>query len=52
MEKIPLHKLALQKLDQLAREELWQKGFIKDYHSRITDIIREYFEKQFGSSGS
>jgi hypothetical protein len=47
VEKIPLHKLTLQKLDKLEHEELWQKGFIKDYHSRITDIIREYFEKQF-----
>ena len=46
--KIPVHKLTLQKLDQLEKEELWQKGFVKDYHSRITDIIREYFEKQFG----
>ena len=48
VEKIPLHKLTLRKLNQLEREELWQKGFIKDYHSKITDIIREYFEKQFG----
>ena len=47
-EKIPLHQITLRKLDQLEREELWQKGFLKDYHSRITDIIREYFEKQFG----
>ena len=47
-EKIPLHQITLRQLDQLEREELWQKGFLKDYHSRITDIIREYFEKQFG----
>ena len=47
VEKTPLHKLTLRKLNQLEREELWQKGFIKDYHSKITDIIREYFEKQF-----
>ncbi|MDP2363091.1 MAG: hypothetical protein Q8M94_04900 [Ignavibacteria bacterium] len=46
-EKIPFHKLTLRKLDQLEKEELWQKGFVKDYHSRITDIIREYFENQF-----
>lgn len=46
-EKIPLHQLTLRKLDQLEKEELWQKGFVKDYHSKITDIIREYFEKQF-----
>ena len=47
VEKIPLHQLTLRKLDQLEKEELWQKGFVKDYHSKITDIIREYFEKQF-----
>ncbi len=48
IEKIPLHQLTLHKLDQLEKEELWQKGFVKDYHSKITEIIREYFEKQFG----
>jgi hypothetical protein len=47
-EKLLSHQLALRKLDQLEKEELWQKGFVKDYHSKITDIIREYFEKQFG----
>lgn len=46
-EKILSHQLALRKLDQLEREQLWQKGFVKEYHSRITEIIREYFEKQF-----
>lgn len=47
-EKILSHQLAMRKLTQLEKEELWQKGFVKDYHSKITDIIREYFEKQFG----
>jgi len=46
-EKLLSHQLALRKLDQLEKEELWQKGFVKDYHTRITEIIREYFEKQF-----
>lgn len=46
--KLLSHQLAFKKLDELDKEELWQKGFVKDYHSRITDIIREYFEKQFG----
>ena len=47
VEKIPFHQLTLRKLDQLEKEELWQKGFIKEYHSKITEIIRDYFEKQF-----
>lgn len=45
---LPPHEEALMKLDQLDREKLWQKGEIKEYHSRITEIIREYFEKRFG----
>lgn len=45
--KLLPYQLALKKLDQLGAEKLWQKGFIKEYHSRITEIIREYFEKQF-----
>ncbi|AFH49761.1 Hypothetical protein IALB_2056 [Ignavibacterium album JCM 16511] len=45
---LPAHEEALMKLDQLDREQLWQKGYIKEYHSRITEIIREYFEKRFG----
>ena len=47
-EKLLSHQLALRKLAQLEKEELWQKGFVKEYHSNITEIIREYFEKQFG----
>jgi hypothetical protein len=46
-ERILSHQLALRKLNQLEHEELWQKGFVKEYHTRITEIIREYFEKQF-----
>lgn len=45
---LPPHEEALMKLDHLEREQLWQKGFVKEYHSRITEIIREYFEKRFG----
>jgi hypothetical protein len=45
---IPAHVAALSKLDKLESEQLWQKGYIKDYHSNITGIIREYFEKRFG----
>lgn len=46
-EKILAHQLALRKLDQLDKAQLWQKGFVKEYHSKITEIIREYFEIQF-----
>jgi hypothetical protein len=44
---VPPHVKALTALDNLEKEQLWQKGFIKDYHSRITEIIRNYFEERF-----
>ncbi|NNG27850.1 MAG: hypothetical protein HKM87_10015, partial [Ignavibacteriaceae bacterium] len=45
--KIPAHIKALTELDNLEKEELWQKGFVKDYHSKITGIVRGYFEDRF-----
>jgi len=44
---LPCHVVALAKLDELERERLWQSGKVKEYHSRITGIVREYFEKRF-----
>ncbi len=45
---LPPHKIAYKKLTELESEKLWQSGKIKEYHSRLTEIIREYFEKRFG----
>lgn len=43
----PAHLWALRELDKLSKEKLWQKGKIKLYHSRITDILRSYIEFRF-----
>jgi len=45
---LPPHKIAYKKLGKLESEKIWQSGNIKEFHSRITEIIREYFEKRFG----
>jgi len=45
--RIPAHVKALTALENLANEQLWQKGKIKEYHSKITEIIRTYFEERF-----
>lgn len=44
----PPHEQALEELELLKKEQLWQKGQIKEYYTRLTDILREYFEKRFG----
>ncbi|MGZ4034510.1 MAG: hypothetical protein ACXVP4_06560 [Bacteroidia bacterium] len=45
--KIPAHIIALDKLEKLSEEKLWQNGKLKQYHIAITDILREYIENRF-----
>lgn len=42
------HELALQKLQRLAQQSLWQQGYIKEYQSELNYIFREYLEKRYG----
>ena len=41
------YELAVQELKVLKEEKLWQQGDIKQYYTRLTDILRAYFEHQF-----
>ena len=45
--KIPPHVMALQALKQLEAEKLWQKGEIKLYYIRLTEILWVYIERRF-----
>jgi hypothetical protein len=45
--KLPPHVIALQELDKLKNEELWQHEKVKDYYTRLTDIVRVYIEDRF-----
>ena len=44
----PLHIRYLEALDALEAEKLWQKGEVKEYYIRITDLLRQYIEARFG----
>lgn len=43
----PPHVIALRELDKIKNEKLWQKGKVKEYHSRLSEIIRKYIEERF-----
>jgi hypothetical protein len=45
---LPPHIEALEKLNALREEKLWQHDQVKEYHSQLTDVIREYLEKSYG----
>ncbi|MBW8685799.1 BatD family protein [Chitinophaga rhizophila] len=44
---VPPYEIALQQLQQLKAEKVWQQGDSKQYYTRLTDILRSYFENQF-----
>ena len=45
---LPPHITALNKLYELRDKKLWQADLIKQYHSELSDIVREYIEKRYG----
>jgi len=43
----PAHVIAFRELEKLKGEELWQKGEIKRYYTRLTEILRQYLENRY-----
>jgi len=44
---VPCHIRALQDLKILDEQRLWQQGMVKEYQSKLTDIIRTYIEGRY-----
>ena len=44
---IPADVIALEELEKLEKKEIWQKGKIKDYYSRLSEITRRYLEDRY-----
>ncbi len=44
----PAHVIAFRDLEKLRDEQLWQKGEVKLYYSRLTEILRQYLENRYG----
>jgi hypothetical protein len=43
----PPYEQAMKSLHGLEAEKLWQQNRVKDYYTRLTDILRLYIERQF-----
>jgi len=41
------HIIALKALEQLKKKKLWEQGFVKQYYSELTEIIRVYLENRW-----
>lgn len=44
----PADVIALEQLEQLRQEKLWQEGKNKEYYSILTDIIKSYVSRRYG----
>ncbi|MFT3754026.1 MAG: hypothetical protein QM800_14495 [Paludibacter sp.] len=44
---LPAHVVALNYLDKIKQEKSWQLGRSKEYHTELTDVIRNYIERMF-----
>ena len=44
--RIPPYQLAVSRLKELDKKQLWQKNKIKQYYIELTDIVRTYIEKE------
>ena len=45
--KEPAHIVALRELERVKKEQLWQQGKIKDFYTRLSEIIRVYIEDRY-----
>jgi len=43
----PAHIIAFRDLEKLKEDKLWQKGEVKKYYTRLTEIVRQYLENRF-----
>lgn len=46
--KLPPHQLAMQEIERIRSEKIWQKGQPKEYYTELTDTIRAYIRERFG----
>lgn len=48
----PCEEVALEKLDIIKTEKVWQTGEVKLYQTQLTDVVREYIAGRFEVSSS
>ncbi|MBQ6069174.1 MAG: hypothetical protein IJK84_06695 [Bacteroidales bacterium] len=44
---LPADVRALNALETLRQQQLWQQGQVKEYHTQLTDIVRNYLEETY-----
>lgn len=45
---LPPDTRALQRLEKLRQQQLWQQDMVKEYYTELTDTVRVYLEESYG----
>lgn len=45
--KLPPHQVAMQEIERIKQEKVWQKGLPKEYYTELTDTLRLYIKERF-----
>lgn len=48
----PADEVAIEKLDAISEGMIWTKGQVKEYHTQLTDVVREYISRRFDVSST
>lgn len=46
--KLPPHQVAMNAIERIKSEKIWQKGKPKEYYTELTDVLRSYLKERFG----
>lgn len=46
--KLPPHQVAMNEIERIKSEKVWQKGMPKEYYTELTDVLRSYMKERFG----
>lgn len=44
---LPPYVVAIEKLNNIKQQKLWQQNRSKEFHTELTDVVREYIERTF-----
>lgn len=43
----PAEEVAIERLDKIKDQKIWQQGRTKEYYTELTDVLREYMARRF-----
>ncbi|MBQ6964743.1 MAG: hypothetical protein IJP82_03515 [Bacteroidaceae bacterium] len=47
-QRLAPHKVAMQKIEQIKEEKMWQSEDSKEYYTQLTDTLRNYIKERYG----